>query len=63
MKSLNTILTVIAILLFLLLLRLWVSANALVGSNKELIDANQNLERSVSNFSKQIDPIVKRFGR
>jgi hypothetical protein len=56
-------LTVIAILLFLLLLRLWVSANALVGSNKELIDANQNLERSVSNFSKQIDPIVKRFGR
>jgi hypothetical protein len=63
MKSLNTILTVIAILLFLLLLRLWVSANALVGSNKELIDANQNLERSVSNFSRQINPIVKRFGR
>jgi len=63
MKSLNIILIMIAVLLFFLLLRAGGAFSALEKSQKELIAANQSLEKSINNFSRQIDPIVKRFGR
>jgi type II secretory pathway pseudopilin PulG len=73
MKSLNVILIIVAILLSAILLRLGTafdglrqSQKELIAANqgqKELIAANQSLEKAVMNFSKQIDPIVKRFGR
>jgi DNA anti-recombination protein RmuC len=63
MKSLNIILIMIAVLLFFLLLHVGGAFSALKKSQKELITANQSLEKAINNFSKQIDPIVKRFGR
>ncbi|GEM_PF-3787275 len=63
MKFLNIILIMIAVLLFFLLLRVGVAFTVLEKSQKELITADQSLEKAINNFSKQIDPIVKRFGR
>ena len=63
MKSLNVILVIIVILLSAILLRLGTAFDGFRQSQKELIAANQSLEKAVMNFSKQIDPIVKRFGR
>jgi hypothetical protein len=59
MKYLNAALTFVAILLIVICLRL-----AQIGQgNKALIYSNQQLEKAITGFSRQIDPLVKRFGR
>jgi DNA anti-recombination protein RmuC len=63
MKALSIILIIITMLLSFLLLRAGDVFSALEKSQKELIAADQSLEKAINNFSKQIDPIVKRFGR
>jgi len=60
MKYLNVVSTLIALLLLFILLEL---GGSLKQDQKALIAADQSLEKSITSFSKQIDPIVKRFGR
>ncbi len=63
MKYLNAVLIVIAALLFLIFVRLGTTSGAYGRDNKALIASNQQLEKTLSLFSKQIEPITKRFAR
>jgi len=61
MKYLNGVLTVITIILFLILLKLACIDTSIDKSNKSLVSSNQQLEASISEFRKLLEPIVKRY--
>ena len=63
MKYLNAVLVVIAALLFLIFVRLGISSGVYRRDTQALIASNQQLEKTLSLFSKQIEPITKRFAR
>lgn len=61
MKYLNGVLTIIAVILSLILLKLVCIDTSINTSNKSLISSNQQLESSISEFRKLLEPIVKRY--
>ena len=63
MKYLVAVLLVIAALLSVIFIRLGSLPPAYNQSTTDLIASNQRLEKAILSFSKQIEPITKRFSR
>jgi len=63
MKYLNGVLTAIAILLFFILVKLSFIDTAVQHSNKALITSNEQLQNSIDEFRKLLEPVVKRYFR
>ena len=64
MKYLNTILLLIAVLLFLILIKLSTLDGFLrkaQDNDKALIAANQKLEVSLTDFKNLLEPVVKKY--